>query len=1097
MAQLTDTMFSIDGNPVLQFTSFALNQSIFDHHQFTLICPAQAIDGLSGIFSSSRDMIGSTFGAHISGVGLKGDLTFNGIVTSVETSRVNGQYGEIIISGYSPTIVLDNGPHCKTWEQKTLRDIAQDVLRFFPQNQLSPKVQPLAKESYDYMVQYKETAWAFLQRISAENGEWLFWDGRNLVLGPPTGDAKTSLVYGSTLSHFNINLNARPTRTQYMGWDYQNSELYTSVPQAENVGQKAGLNSLGEKVHEKAQTIFSTQPKQWNFRYTGSKKQQDEMATLHSAMEGSKMVRLTGHSGHPGVAIGARTEIVSNNVFNGSTEGYGEYIVTNISHFVDTKGDYRNEFTAVPSSIHLPPVSIPQAPVCETQSAIVTDNHDPKGIGRIRVKFHWMNGEEKTPWVRIASPHGGGGKGHFFVPEIDEEVIVGFENDSAVKPYIIGTVYHGSANTSFSNAENDIKTIQTRSGNKIIYNDGNNSMIVQDASGNTVTMDGNGSIIIDASSANVTINAPKTMNLRSTDMNIVVDNRLHMTVGNMLQMDVGNQMMINAMAQMLVNTPEMKQMVSKYLHLQATKALIHTPKGEMKIEAEDFYIAGQKKLFLHSDETATLNSKGTAEMKGQQGNKHSNSPMQYEAATPEIQSKCIVYFRPKNGWAGEDFGFDWYRSTDTGRDGDIKYDEHIGKHYQDAAFTTLLTNLNDYSANFKKDDVMIRSLKSNEYYAHKIVWKPQKDAAGAEVKDASGATIYEQYFGAWLSLYPAQKTTPPPAAAAAGAPASTPPAPVSTGYTNTKATLSLYVEIEEEPDLLRFEDNSHFTITPKETNVKGKGKGLHKLNDAITIECLTEFATDQTIIVNAVTKNPDGTETVKKAGFVKVMANNSAKRRKKKIVLVKVATPPMSTAVAQTGSTSGQKDLFAKYLKQALINVEVVEETLNVTADPGFQSGGNYNNSGQIVAYYIGSGAPSGFVTLENHLYSKLKDQLKAANPADERKYDGYFRAYYMGEGGGYMQGGTLNGLNGYSIGSSVMLFPTKNDQTAAHEFLHSLNLPHTFSNPGSSPNAKYTYQYKLTENLMDYSHQASPAIVRSALWHWQWVIANAKADPE
>ncbi|MEC5145909.1 type VI secretion system Vgr family protein [Chitinophaga sp. 212800010-3] len=496
MTQLTDTIFSINGNTIPQFRSFALKQSIFEHHQFELVCPAQTIDGVTGIFTSSREMIGATFSAHISGVGLKGDMQFNGIVTSIETSRVNGEYGDVIIAGYSPTIVLDSGPHCKSWEHKSVKDIAQEVLKFFPQNLLDPKVQPLSKESLEYIVQYKETAWNFLKRLTAEYGEWLFWDGRSLVVGPPKGDNKTTLEYGSTLSHFSINLNARPTQMQYLGWDYQNSQLYTSVPVNDAIGKKAGLNSLGEKVHEKAQTLYGTQPKQWSFRYSSSKKQQDDMATLFNAIESSKMVRLTGRSGHPGIAVGSKTDLTNNNVFSESAEGYGEYLVTAVEHYVDTKGEYSNQFTAIPSTVHLPPVTVPETPVCEAQSGIVTDNNDPQGLGRVRVKFHWMNGEEKTPWIRVTTPHAGGGKGMFFIPETGEEVITGFEGDNATRPYIVGAVYHSKANNSFGNAANDVKALQTRSGNKVILNDKDGSVFVEDKDGNNMTMDGAGNITI-------------------------------------------------------------------------------------------------------------------------------------------------------------------------------------------------------------------------------------------------------------------------------------------------------------------------------------------------------------------------------------------------------------------------------------------------------------------------------------------------------------------------------------------------------------------------------------------------------------------------
>jgi uncharacterized protein involved in type VI secretion and phage assembly len=105
-----------------------------------------------------------------------------------------------------------------------------------------------------------------------------------------------------------------------------------------------------------------------------------------------------------------------------------------------------------------------------------------------------MADTEKSPWLRIAGSHGGEGKGIFFIPEVGEEVIVGFEGDSPIKPFIIGSVYHGKAKTDFSNSANDVKAIQTRSGNKIIMNDKEGSVFVEDKDGNNIKIDGEGNI---------------------------------------------------------------------------------------------------------------------------------------------------------------------------------------------------------------------------------------------------------------------------------------------------------------------------------------------------------------------------------------------------------------------------------------------------------------------------------------------------------------------------------------------------------------------------------------------------------------------------
>ncbi|MFT4093499.1 MAG: phage baseplate assembly protein V [Niabella sp.] len=577
MAQLTNASFSINGNPVSVYTNFTLTQNIFDHHHFTLVCPAESIDGTQGVFTSSKEMIGATFGARITAVGIQGNLLFNGMVTGVETSRFSGHHGNVIISGYSPTIMLESGPDCKSWEKKAVKNIASDVLTAFPQNLLNPKVQPLYGETLAYTVQYKETAWEFLKRLTGTYGEWLFWDGQSLVVGQPKAEKQVSLTYGSHLSSFNMTLNARPVKTQMMGWDYMNSQVYTSQPSG--IEDKAGLNTLGKKVFRLGQSVYMAQPVLWNNQFLTNKKQQDDIANMKSALQGSRMVMFAGKSGHPGVNIGNTVEVNGSNVFSEQTEGYGEYLVVSASHFVDAMGNYENSFTAVPSSVKVPPVEAPREPNCETQSAIVTDNNDYNGLGRIRVRFHWMGSAEKTPWIRVTTPHAGGGKGMFFIPEVGEEVIIGFEGDSATKPYVIGAVYHGKANNSFGNAGNDVKALQSRSGNKVLLDDNAGSVFVEDKDGNSVLMDGAG---------NVTMKSNESITLTCGD--------------STLNMKKDGTITVNG----------------KDIYQVATKDIVSSAKNNMAMVADvDFIASGKANATVSSEKTTVV---GSSEM-GVYGNK--------------------------------------------------------------------------------------------------------------------------------------------------------------------------------------------------------------------------------------------------------------------------------------------------------------------------------------------------------------------------------------------------------------------------------------------------------------------------------------------
>lgn len=499
MSQLIQTEIVIEGRNIGSFSSLSLSQSIFEHHTFRLVCPTEAIDGTSGtVFHTSGSLVGTAITIQSNAVGGPGRLCFKGVVTQIETARYSGHMGDLIISGYSPTVLMDNGPHCTSWEAKTINDIAQDVLQHFPQNQLQPQIAPTNRETLPYTVQYKETAWQFLSRLSSTYGEWFFYDGEKLVLRRPQG-SEARLLYGSNLNQFNMILQVRPSNFQMMAYDYTHHRVYTASPQ--DINNRAGLNNLGQFALQRSEQFYGTTSRQWHNDALTNQQQLDAFVNTRAAMQSSSMVRFMGNSGHPGIKVGDSVNVQGRNVFTHADETFGNYTILSVQHHCDGQGNYTNDFTAIPSSIHVPPVIDYINPHCETQSALVTDNHDPDGLGRIRVRFHWMSDREKSPWLRVTTPQAGGGRGMFFIPEVGEEVIVGFQGDSPTQPYIIGAVFHGQANTNFGNGGNDVKTIQSRSGSRVVMNDSDGSMHVADSNGNNMHMDGNGNLTIEASAS--------------------------------------------------------------------------------------------------------------------------------------------------------------------------------------------------------------------------------------------------------------------------------------------------------------------------------------------------------------------------------------------------------------------------------------------------------------------------------------------------------------------------------------------------------------------------------------------------------------------
>jgi type VI secretion system secreted protein VgrG len=504
MAQLTKASIQINGKSISQFTSFSLSQGIYGHHSFRLTCPAEAIDGTTGIvFNKSKTWMGKPFIVKIDTLPAKDSLQFKGVVTQIQTERYSGSPGDVVISGFSPTIMLESGAHCKTWEKKAVKNIIEDVLKHFPKNDLSATIAPSYPDTLAYYVQYKETAWRFLSRICSSYGEWLYYDGQKLKVGPLNNKAQ-QLTYGKEISRFSMSLEVLPSSKKVMAYDYKNNEVYDSTPAG--IESKAGFSSLGKDAFNAGKELYKTEPKIWNNTYLTNKNQLDKQVNIQAAMLGCNNEKFNGTSSKVGLIVGSAIGISGKNIYNAAKDDYGEYTIVSVNHYCDGQGNYSNDFVAVPSSVNYPPISVREEPTCETQSAIVTDNNDPQHLGRVRVRFHWMKPSEKTPWIRVTSPHGGGDKGMFFIPEIGEEAIICFEGNSAVKPFVNGTVYHGKAKTSFANAGNDVKALQTRSGNKMVMNDKDGSVLITDKGPADFTLNGAG---------NADLNATKIITLKA------------------------------------------------------------------------------------------------------------------------------------------------------------------------------------------------------------------------------------------------------------------------------------------------------------------------------------------------------------------------------------------------------------------------------------------------------------------------------------------------------------------------------------------------------------------------------------------------------
>lgn len=104
---------------------------------------------------------------------------------------------------------------------------------------------------------------------------------------------------------------------------------------------------------------------------------------------------------------------------------------------------------------------------------VVTNNQDPKKLGRVKLKFPFWGDDVESAWARIATPMAGEKVGVCFLPEVDDEVLVVFAHGDVRHPYVLGALWNGKATPPETNddGKNHRRTITSRSGQAVVFND--------------------------------------------------------------------------------------------------------------------------------------------------------------------------------------------------------------------------------------------------------------------------------------------------------------------------------------------------------------------------------------------------------------------------------------------------------------------------------------------------------------------------------------------------------------------------------------------------------------------------------------------------
>lgn len=528
----------IEGKMIRHFKHFRLQQSVKKHHEFELTLAHDTLDGVQNHdLEDAQQFLGKRLTVVFKYKDVEGspERTFVGVITKVGFSQENHSLGNIVLKGHSPTILLDAAPHTQSFggeKPVNMGIIATDVIKQGIENsKFDVSVNAKASSQILYSAQYNETHYNYLCRMAEAYGEQFYYDGEILHFGnmPPQNKA-LELIYGSNVSDVNVELKAVHIKPHFYGYNSSsNAKLSSGETPIKHVG------NLAKTAYKNNDGIFKTP----SLQIAPIKAATDmDVVISQTSTAGSKAVEVFTVSGGttiPFLYPGCVADINMRKTDTNKTSYFTKLMMTEVTHEVDALGRYKGRFEAIASDTGYIPTPDFTIPIAQPQIATVISNTDPLNQGRITVKFDWQL-HDTTNFIRMMSPDAGGtdqitqNRGYVAIPEVGDQVMVGFVHNHPDRPFVMGGMFHGGTALG-GGIDNHLKSIQTRSGIRILMNDTEGSVNIIDPSGNNYFMDGKGNIIVTAPK-NMTFNAGENLTInvgKNMKTSVGNDNTTHIT----------------------------------------------------------------------------------------------------------------------------------------------------------------------------------------------------------------------------------------------------------------------------------------------------------------------------------------------------------------------------------------------------------------------------------------------------------------------------------------------------------------------------------------------------------------------------------------
>ncbi len=402
--------------------------------------------------------------------------------------KIRSNYSQLLVECKDVAVKMTVGQKSKFFADKKDSEIIEEILSTYPD------IEPTVEETdtqHKQLVQYQATDWDFMVSRADANGLVCLVDAGKISVIKPVldGDVLASLLYGATIMELDTEMDARqqPKSIKTFAWDAAGQERIEATAAEPDWTENGNLpgTQLADVIG-----LEST-----NYYHTGQFPPDELQSWADALLLRDRMAKIRGRVKFQGMAtvlpgVGLELAGVGDRM-------NGKVYVTAVRHelsggnwLCDAQFGMNPDWHTSKPAVSSPAASGLLPAVRGLQIGVVTGLNDPEGENRVQVKLPTVSTDGEGIWARIATLDAGNQRGTFFLPEVGDEVIVGFLNEDPRFAVILGMVNSSNKPAPLTASdENPEKGYVSREQLKLIYNDDKKTITIETPGGRKIALD--------------------------------------------------------------------------------------------------------------------------------------------------------------------------------------------------------------------------------------------------------------------------------------------------------------------------------------------------------------------------------------------------------------------------------------------------------------------------------------------------------------------------------------------------------------------------------------------------------------------------------